>query len=127
MTRRRVAWWFAASFWALFGLLILRQIRPALASRLRSATQLAAVLTIFSGAVLALQAANHFNGAVAVVTSAETTARSGPFDDAQNAFTAHDGAELRVLDRHDDWVQTANNAGKIGWLNTNQVAILPGA
>jgi len=88
-------------FWALFGLLTLRQIRPVLAPRLRRATQLAAVATIFSGAVLVLQAANHFNGAIAVVTSAETTARSGPFDDAQSAFTAHDGAELRVLDRHD--------------------------
>ncbi|HSY17254.1 MAG TPA: tetratricopeptide repeat protein [Candidatus Acidoferrales bacterium] len=117
----------AVFFWALFGLLTLRQIRPALAPRLRSATQLAVFLTIFSGLVLALQAANHFHSAVAVVTSTDTTARSGPFEDAQNAFTAHDGAELRVLDRHDDWVQAANNAGKIGWLNTNQVAVLPGA
>ena len=114
-------------FWALFGLLALRQIRPALVPRLRTATQLAVVLALFSGLVLALQAANHFSSAVAVVTSAEATARSGPFDDAQNAFTAHDGAELRVLDRHDDWVQTANNTGKTGWMNTNQVEVLPGA
>ncbi|MDR3456718.1 MAG: tetratricopeptide repeat protein [Verrucomicrobiae bacterium] len=114
-------------FWALLALLTLKQIRPALAPGLRRVTQLAAVLVFFSGAVLALQAADHFRSAIAVVTSAETTARSGPFDDAQNAFTAHDGAELRVLDRHDDWVQTADNAGKIGWLNTNQVAVLPGA
>jgi len=117
----------AGFFWALLGLLTLRQIRPALAPKLRRTTQLAALLTVFSGAVLALQAANHFNGAVAVVTSAETTARSGPFEDAQNAFTAHDGAEMHVLDRHDDWVQIANNAGKIGWLNTNQAEVLPGA
>ena len=117
----------AVFFWALFGLLTLRQIRPALAPRLRSATQLTVFLTVFSGLVLAWQTANHFHSAVAVVTSAETTARSGPFDDAQNAFTAHDGAELRVLDRHDDWVQVANEAGKIGWLNTNQTSVLPGA
>ena len=84
-------------------------------------------LTILSGAVLALQAANHFNAAVAVVTSAETTARSGPFDEAQSVFTAHDGAELKVLDRHDDWVQVANGAGKIGWMNRKQVEVLPGA
>jgi uncharacterized protein YgiM (DUF1202 family) len=85
------------------------------------------MLTIFSGAVLALQAANHFNSSVAVVTGAETTARSGPFDDAQSAFTAHDGAELRVLDRHDDWVQVANGTGKIGWLSRKQVEVLPDA
>ena len=117
----------AVFFWTLFGLLAARQIRPTLAPKLRSATRLAVALTICSGAVLALQAANHFYASVAVVTSAETTARSGPFDEAQSAFTARDGAELRVLDRHDDWVQVANGAGKIGWLSRKQVEVLPGA
>jgi tetratricopeptide (TPR) repeat protein len=117
----------AAFFWLMFALLITRQIRPALVPRLRSVTRLAVVLTIFSGAVLALQAANHFNSSVAVVTSAEATARSGPFDEAQSAFTTHDGAELSVLDRHGNWVQVAGGAGKIGWLSVKQVAVLPGA
>ena len=117
----------AIFFWAMLGLFAARQIKPALAAKLRTATRLAVALTIFSGAVLALQAANHFNSSVAVVTGAEATARSGPFEDAQSAFTAHDGAEMRVLDRHDDWVQVANGAGKIGWLNKKQVEVLPGA
>ena len=117
----------AIIIWVLFGLLIARQIRPALAPKLRTATRLAAVLAIFSCAVLTLQAANHFNSAVAVVTAAEATARSGPFDDAQTVFTVHDGAEMRVLDRHDDWVQVADGGGKIGWLNKKQVEVLPGA
>lgn len=117
----------AVFFWATFALLAARQIRPALAPKLQSATRLAAALTIFSGAVLALQAANHFNSSVAVVTGAEATARSGPFDDAQSVFTAHDGAELRVLDRHDNWVQVADGTGKIGWLSKQQVEVSPGA
>jgi len=117
----------AVFFWAMLALFITRQIQPALAPKLRTATRAAVVLTIFSATILALQAANHFNSSVAVVTSAETTARSGPFDDAQTAFTAHDGAELRVLDRHDDWVQVDNGAGKIGWLSKKQVEVLPGA
>jgi tetratricopeptide (TPR) repeat protein len=117
----------AVFFWALFALLTALQIRPMLAPKLQSATRLALALTICSGAILALQAANHFNASVAVVTSAETTARSGPFDEAQSTFAAHDGVELRVLDRHDDWVQVANEAGKIGWLNRKQVEVLPGA
>ena len=74
-----------------------------------------------------MQAANHFSTATAVVIAAEATARSGPFDEAQSAFTAHDGAELSVLDRHDDWVQVTDGPGKIGWLNKKQVEILPGA
>ncbi len=117
----------AVFLWAMFALLIARQIRPALAPKLRGVTRLAVALTIFSGAVLALQAANHFNSSVAVVTNAEAAARSGPFDDAQRAFTAHDGAELSVLDRHGDWVQVADGAGKTGWLPVKQVEILPGA
>jgi tetratricopeptide (TPR) repeat protein len=114
-------------FWLTFALLAARQIRPPLAPKLRSATRLAVMLTICSGTVLGLQAANHFNSAVAVVTGAEVTARSGPFDDAQTAFAARDGAELSVLDRHEDWVQVADAAGKIGWLSRKQVEVLPGA
>jgi tetratricopeptide (TPR) repeat protein len=117
----------AVFFWLTFALLAARQIRPALVPKLRTATRLAVALTVFSGAVLALQAANHFNSSVAVVTGAEATARSGPFDEAQSAFTVRDGAELSVLDRHDNWIQVANGAGKTGWLPVKQVEILPGA
>jgi tetratricopeptide (TPR) repeat protein len=117
----------ALFFWAVFGLLAARQIRPALAPKLRNTTRLAVVLAVGSGTMLALQAANHFASSVAVVTGAEATARSGPYDDAQSVFTAHDGAEMRVLDRHDEWVQVADGAGKIGWFSKKQVAVLPGA
>ena len=117
----------AVLFWGLFALLAVRQIKPALAPKLRSATRLVLALTVISVAILGLQAANHFNSSVAVVTSNEATARSGPFDDAQSAFTAHDGAELRVLGHHDDWVQVAGSAGQTGWLPARQVEILPGA
>jgi tetratricopeptide (TPR) repeat protein len=117
----------AGLFWAMFTLLTIRQIRPALVPKLRTATRLTVALTIFSGTVLALQAANHFNASVAVVTAAEATARSGPFDDAQTAFTARDGAELSVLNRHDDWVQVQTSTGKTGWISRKQVTVLPGA
>jgi len=117
----------AVFFWGALILFTARQIRPALVPKLRGLTRLFVILTIFSGAVLALQAANHFNSPVAVVTSTEATARSGPFEDAQAAFTAHDGAEMRVLDHHDDWVQVADGSSKIGWFNKKQVDVLPGA
>jgi tetratricopeptide (TPR) repeat protein len=117
----------AGLFWLTLGVFVIRQLRPALAPKLQTATRILVVLTILSASVLGLQAANHFSTATAVVTAAEATARSGPFDDAQSAFTARDGAELRVLDRHDDWVQVASGAGKSGWLPTKQVEVLPGA
>jgi tetratricopeptide (TPR) repeat protein len=115
------------AFWLTFILLAARQLRPALIPKLKTATTFFAVLTIFFGVILGLQAANHFSNSTAVVIFAEATARSGPFDDAQNAFTAHDGAELSVLDRHDGWIQVADGSGKSGWLPLKQVEILPGA
>ena len=116
----------AGAFWMTFLLLAARQIRPALGPKLKRATSLFAAATILFGAVLGLQAVYHFSQETAVVISAEAIARSGPFDEAQNTFTARDGAELRVLDRHDDWVQVADGAGKIGWLSRKQVEVLPG-
>jgi tetratricopeptide (TPR) repeat protein len=134
----------AGAFWLTFLLLAAGQIVVARASRpsdeklkhtggtpvpllLRRAISVLALLTVFSGAALALQAANHFSRATAVVISAEATARSGPFDEAQSAFTAHDGAELSVQDRHGGWIQAADGSGKIGWLPVKQVEVLPGA
>ena len=117
----------AGAFWMTFLLLAARQIRPALGPKLKRATSLFATTTILFGAGLGLQATNHFSQATAVVISADATARSGPFDEAQNAFTARDGAELKVLNRHDDWVQVADGSGKIGWLSRKQVEVLPGA
>jgi tetratricopeptide (TPR) repeat protein len=117
----------AIAFWLMFLLLVAKQLRPALVSKLKNATWIFAALTIFSGTILGVQAANHFSKQTAVVISAQAMARSGPFDDAQSAFTTRDGAELSVFDRRDDWLQVADGSGKIGWLPAKQVEVLPGA
>jgi tetratricopeptide (TPR) repeat protein len=117
----------AVLFWLTLALLVARQLRPALVPKLKNATRILVALTLFSGTVLGLQAAEHFSKSTAVVIESQATARSGPFDEAQNAFTTRDGAELRVLDRHDDWIQATDASGKIGWLPAKQVEILPGA
>jgi tetratricopeptide (TPR) repeat protein len=117
----------AMLFWLTAALFIARQIRPELVTRLKSVTRVFVALTLFSGTVLGLQAAAHFSSATAVVIADNVTARSGPFDDAQNAFTVRDGAELSVMDQHDGWVQVAGSAGKSGWLPANQVEVVPGA
>ena len=76
---------------------------------------------------LGVDAAIHFSSQIAVVTAPDATARSGPFDEAQNVFVAHDGAELAVLDQRNDWVQVTDGSGRIGWLPRQQVEILPGS
>jgi tetratricopeptide (TPR) repeat protein len=115
------------AFWLMFGLLATRQLRPALKPALRNLTLCAALATLLTGGCLAADAAIHFSKQTVVIVAPDAAARSGPFDEAQSAFAARDGAEMRVLDRHEDWIQVAGGAGKIGWLPVKQVEILPGA
>ena len=117
----------AGAFWLTFILLAIKQIRPTWAPRLRGVTLTVMGVTVLAGAVLAVQAGSHFYGQTAVVTEANAIARSGPFNEAQNAFAVHDGAELSVLDRHDDWLQVADGTGRIGWLPRTELELLPGA
>jgi tetratricopeptide (TPR) repeat protein len=117
----------AVLFWLTFGLFAARQIRPALVPKLKGVTRILALLTLGSATVLGVQAANHFSSATAVVLADNATARSGPFDDAQSAFTVRDGAELSVLDQREGWAQVADGTGKSGWLSTKQAMVLPGA
>ena len=117
----------AVLLWVTFALFIARQLRPALVPKLRILTRISVIVTVFSATVLGWQSANHFYSQTAVVIAGNATVRSGPFDDAQSAFTTRDGAELSVVARREDWVQVADGAGKSGWLPTKQIEVLPGA
>ena len=117
----------AVALWLMFALLAAAQIRPALKTALGGFTRGAVAVAILSWACLGVNAAIHFSKQTAVVVAPEVTARSGPFDEAQNAFTAHDGAELAVLDQRDNWLQVTDGSGRIGWLQRQQVEILPGS
>lgn len=117
----------AIAFWLTFAFLIARQIRPAVAAPLKKAALYCAVLALGCGSALAIETSGHLSAGTAVIISSEATARSGPFDEAQSVFTAHDGAELAVLDRHGAWVQVTEGGDKIGWLPARLVSILPGA
>jgi len=59
----------------------------------------------------------------AVVIAPEAIVRHGPLDESMNAFTLHDGAEVRVLDRKDDWLLVTTDPRRIGWLRRNQVLL----
>jgi len=117
----------ATGFWLTFVLLAAMQLRPALRSRIRGIAISVAAITLLAGAGLGAEAAIHFSRPVVVVIAPEATARSGPFDEAQNAFVAHDGSELAVVDRRNDWLQVTDHAGRIGWLPQKQVELQPGA
>ena len=59
----------------------------------------------------------------AIVVTREATVRYGPLAESPTAFTVHDGAELRVLDQKDEWLQVSAGPRRIGWLRRDQVVI----
>jgi tetratricopeptide (TPR) repeat protein len=113
-------------FWLTFMLLAIMQIWPALKTVLNGFTRAVAIVMILSGVGCGAAVSIHVYKKTAVVVAPDLVARTGPFDDAQNVFTAHDGAEFAVLSRRGDWLQVADNSGKIGWIERGQVEILPG-
>ncbi|MDE3066944.1 MAG: hypothetical protein KGJ60_05260 [Verrucomicrobiota bacterium] len=114
------------AFWLTFALLVLGQIRPALKPSLRAGARGAAVVTIFLGACLGWEAARQLSIKTAVVVAPKAVARSGPFDEAQQAFAVHDGAELVVRDERNGWLQVGDGATHIGWLPRDQVEVIAG-
>jgi SH3-like domain-containing protein len=108
-------------------LLAAAQIRPQWGSKLLGPTLTIAGISILFGTALGLQSLEHFRDKTAVIVAENVTARSGPFEDAQSVFTARDGVELFVLDRHDGWLQVADSPGRSGWLQAKQVEVMPGA
>jgi len=115
------AWLCAAGIWATFGLLWLRQLRPALTAVLRTWTLLTALATLALVAGAAAAFGSNPARHTVVVTARETTVRNSPFDESPSVFTANDGAELRVVDQKGDWLQVTDGANRFGWLKRSAV------
>ena len=114
-----------AGVWLTLGLLITCLIRPTLKPALRSWIWIAigTSLVLFASARTAVTLnASH---KIAIVTVPEASVRNGPFDESPTAFTAHDGAELRVLDHKDNWLQVADEKTRVGWLKTDTLMWSP--
>lgn len=114
----------AVSLWLTFVSLAAVQLKPKLAPSLRNFTIAAAVATVFFGAGLSLALATQNGASFAIVTVRDVTVHNGPFDESPGAFTAKDGAELRVLDHKDNWLQVTDDHRWTGWLKRNEVTLL---
>jgi tetratricopeptide (TPR) repeat protein len=111
-----------AGLWLTFILLAAVQLRPALKPALRSATAAAGGVTLLIASCLIFSLAANDGGKLVVVTAKEATVRKGPFEESESAFAAHDGAELQVLDRKDDWLQVSDGLRRNGWVRRGEVA-----
>jgi tetratricopeptide (TPR) repeat protein len=118
------SWLAAAALWMTLALLTLRQLRPALASSLKSWTFVSAACVVAVVACL-LAARNVAQKETAIVVVPEVSVRNSPFDESPGSFTVHDGAELRVLDHKNGWWQVADGTRRIGWLKGEHAVVLP--
>lgn len=111
------------AIWLTCALLIVRVMKPALRLPLRPWTVGAIVgtLVVLVCAKLAISQSDSPHTAIVVINDA--TIRNSPFDESPSAFTAHDGAELRVLDRKDDWLQVTDGGRNLGWVKRSAVEL----
>jgi tetratricopeptide (TPR) repeat protein len=115
-----------AGFVAVFFLVLTaRQLRPALKKSTSGLVTALAAGCVWWTACLGLAGYARFSARSSVVIVPEAVVRLGPFQVSQSAFTAHDGAELRVLDRNGDWLEVTDAANHKGWVPQKEVALVP--
>ena len=116
----------AGALWLWLLLLAVLQWRPVLRPVLRtyvfSLAGLGALLCVCVVAALREDRFTH----IAIVVTREATARYGPLAESPAAFTVHDGAELKVLDQKDEWLQVTAGPRRNGWLRRDQALLLSG-
>jgi tetratricopeptide (TPR) repeat protein len=109
-----------AGFWAALLLLTAGQIRPTLRKPLRVYVGISVVTTIIAGVCLAALMRN-LSEPKAVVIVDEVRVRQAPLEEATTLFNLRDGAELRVLDRNNEWLQVSVDPRRVGWVRSDQV------
>ena len=116
----------AAAAWVWLLLLGAGQLWPAARSALRSSLTGAgmAALVLCGCAAAAFYQARFTR--TALVIAGDVVVRHGPLERAGEAFRVHDGAELRVLDEKDQWLQVSPGPNRIGWLRRDQVLLAAG-
>jgi len=116
----------ATSLWLLLLSLALLQWRPAFRPALRNWLVFLSATVVLLGACLGAALCFGRYSESAIVVSKDLPVRQGPFEESQTAFVAHDGAELRVLDQKDDWLQVSADPRRIGWLKRKDVLTIAG-
>jgi tetratricopeptide (TPR) repeat protein len=107
--------------WAWFAAMIAVRLKPAWRRPLRNTLFATGAFSLAACGVLAAVLHYRFSSRTVVVTERNTVVRYGPFGESQSAFSAADGAELRVLDTKNDWLQVSAGGKIVGWVKSNAV------
>jgi tetratricopeptide (TPR) repeat protein len=113
----------AALVWLLFLLLILSQWRPGLRPLLRGWTTASAAVAVLLCVCLGTQFYGTRMQPMAVIITPEAALRQAPLPGSPKAETLHDGAEVRVLDQKDDWLQVTAGLRRVGWIRRDEAVL----
>jgi tetratricopeptide (TPR) repeat protein len=113
----------AGAVWLWLLLLAVLQWRPALRPALRPYVLSLAILAGLLCACVAATLREIRFTRTAIVIAREVAVRYGPLAESPTAFTVHDGAELRVLDQKDEWLQVSAGTRRVGWLHRDQALV----
>ena len=116
-------WLACAALWIWLLLLTAAQWRPSLKTTLRTPGVWAGVATVILCALLGMALYSEQVIPRAIVIAQETTARQAPLEESQSAFTLHDGAEVQILDRKDQWLQVQTDPRRTGWVRRENLLL----
>jgi len=113
----------AASVWLCLLLLSLPQWRPGLKLALRGWTMASAVGAVLLCVCLGTQFYRIRVQPLAVIITPEAALHQAPLPGSPSLETLHDGAEVRVLDQKDPWLQVTAGPRRIGWIRRDDVVL----
>jgi tetratricopeptide (TPR) repeat protein len=110
------------TLWLLFGLLALIQWRRELKQTLNKSIIAVSFIFVLLAIGVSLSVSDFYSTRIAIVVAKETSVHNGPLDESQVAFPARDGAELRVLDSRNEWLQVTDGK-RVGWLKRDSIVL----
>lgn len=116
----------AAAAWTWLLILAASQLRPAWRPILKSyGIAFGCMCLLFCGCLSFVY--YHSRVPSAIVTTSQAPVRQAPLAESEISFSLHDGAEVLVLDRKDNWLQVTPNGSRTGWVLDTQVAAIKGS
>ena len=115
----------SAAFWILMLLLAMGQWNSRWKSSLRTPVWLALAATCAFAVCLGTSIFYDRIEKTGIITQTDVTVHTGPFEESAGGFVLHDGAEVRITDSKDDWLQVTVDSRRIGWLRKNSLLLVP--
>src|SRR5262249_47506862 len=112
-----------AAGWLLLVSLTGPYFRPGLRSSLRGWSIALGLGMIPGGVFLFLDYQRLVLRPTAVVVSTSASIHQAPLSESATTFALSDGAEVRVLDRKDEWLQVTTGLNRTGWIKRDELAL----